>query len=159
MKLTEEQVQAIIDDIVSKMEAIIEDPCGGDYSDFELDEDDYGHCYKTGSHTMYETLEEICLDGLPGFSKDDSDICISAEYVVDIDFHDEYDPGDYWTPPSGDIELDEVIAKISEVEIEISVLNHKTDEYEDVEVSDKQKQIIVEKVNEKICPTSKKVVA
>jgi len=39
MKLTDEQVQSIVDDIVSKMEAIIEDPCDGDYSDFECYED------------------------------------------------------------------------------------------------------------------------
>lgn len=159
MKLTDEQVQSIVDDIVSKMEAIIEDPCDGDYSDFECYEDEYGRCSNYGTHTLNETLEEICIDGLPGIPADDSDIYISADYVVDIDFHDDYDPGDYWTPSSGGIEFDNVKAYIEDVDVEISALNQETDEYEDVEVSDEQIEFIVEKVNEKICPTSKKVVA
>lgn len=159
MKLTDEQVQAIVDDIVSKMEAIIEDPCDGDYSDFECYEDEYGRCSDYGSHTLNETMEDICIDGLPGISKDDSDISITADYTVDIDFHDDYDPGDYWTPPGGGIELDKVEAYINDVDVEISVLNQETDEYEDVEVSDEQIKFIVAKVNEKICPTSNKVVA
>lgn len=159
MKLTDEQVQAIVDDIVSKMEAIIEDPCDGDYSDFECYEDEYGHCYNFGSHSIESELEEIGIDGLPGIPADDSDICISADYTVDIDFHDDYDPGDYWTPPAGGIELDKVEASVSDVDIEISVLIQETDEYEDVEVSEEQRKLIVEKVNKQICPTSKKEVA
>lgn len=159
MKLTDEQVQAIVDDIVSKMEAIIEDPCNGDYSDFECYEDEYGHCYDFGSHSIESELEEICIDGLPGIPADDSDICISADYTVYIDFHDDYDPGDYWTPPGGGIELDKVKAYIEDVDVEISVLNQETDESEDVEVSEEQRKLIVEKVNEQICPTSKKEVA
>lgn len=159
MKLTDEQSQAIIDDIVSKMEVIIDDPCDGDYSDFECYEDEDGRCYNHGSHSIKSVFEEICIDGLPGIPANDSDIYITASYAVDMSFHDDYDPGDYWTPPSGGIELDEVVAKVSEIEIEISVLNHETDEYENVEVSEMQKQLIVEKVNEKICPTSKRHVA
>lgn len=157
MKLTEEQVQAIVDDIVSKMEAIIEDPCDGDYSDFECYEDEYGRCSNYGSHTLKETMEEICIDGLPGIHADD--IYIVADYTVEIDFHDDYDPGDYWTPPGGGIELDKVEAYVNDVDVEISVLNQETDEYEDVEVTEEQMKSIVERVNEKICPTSKKVVA
>ena len=159
MKLTDEQVQAIVDDIVSKMEAIIEDPCDGDYSDFECYEDEYGRCSDYGSHTLNEMIEEICIDGLPGIPKDDSYISIAADYTVEIDFHDDYDPGDYWTPPGGGIELDKVKASIEDVDVEISVLNQETDEYEDVEVSEEQRKLIVEKVNEQICPTSKKEVA
>jgi hypothetical protein len=104
MKLTDEQVQAIVDDIVSKMEAIIEDPCDGDYSDFECYEDEYGHCYNFGSHSIESELEEIGIDGLPGIPADDSDICISADYTVDIDFHDDYDPDEealLWLGPDG----------------------------------------------------------
>lgn len=159
MKLTDEQVQAIVDDIVSKMEAIIEDPCDGDYSDFECYEDEEGHYYKFGSHTSYGQLEEICLEGLPGIPADDNDIFITADYTAEIDFHDDYDPGDYWTPPSGGIELDKVEAQIDDIDFEISVLNQETDEYEDVEVPEEVKKFIIEKVNKQICPTSKKVVA
>lgn len=56
MKLTEEQVQAIIDDIVSKMEAVIDDPCDGDYSDLECYEDELGRCYNYGSHSFESEL-------------------------------------------------------------------------------------------------------
>lgn len=159
MELTKEQIQAIIDDIVSKMEAVIENPCNGDYSDLECYEDDYGHCYDFGSHSFESELEEICIDGLPGISKDDSDICITASYDVDLSFHDDYDPGDYWTPPAGGIEIDEVRASISKVDIDISVFNKETEDYEEIKVSEKQKKYIIDKVNEKICPTSNKVVA
>ena len=43
--------------------------------------------------------------------------------------------------------------------IEISILNQETDEYEDVEVSEEQRKLIVAKVNEQIYPTNKKEVA
>lgn len=159
MKLTEEQIQAIIDDVVSKMEDVIDDPCNGDYSDLDFYEDDMGHCYNFGSHSYESELEEICIDGLPGIDSDESDIYITATYDVDMSFHDDYDPGDYWTPPSGGIEVDEVSVSVSKIEIEISVLNKETDEYEDIEITEEHKVEIVNKVNEKICPSSKKVVA
>ena len=44
MTLTEEQVQAIIDDIVSKMVAVSDNPCNGDYSMLVCYEDDFGGC-------------------------------------------------------------------------------------------------------------------
>lgn len=159
MKLTEEQVQAIIDDVVSKIEAIKEDPCDGDYSDLECYEDELGRPYNFGSHSYETELEEVCIDGLPGIDSDESDIYITATCYVDMLFHDDYDPGDYWTPPSGGIEIDEVNASVSKIEIEISVLNHETDEYEDIEITEEQKVEIVNKVNEQVCPSSKKVVA
>lgn len=58
MKPTEEQVQAIITDTANKLQAIIDDPCGGDYSDFECYEDDLGHCYSSGYHSTEERLKK-----------------------------------------------------------------------------------------------------
>ena len=65
MKLTEQQKLAIIEDISSKLAAVIDDI---DCSDFDMYEDDYGRCYDHGSTTIDGELEEICLDGLPGVS-------------------------------------------------------------------------------------------
>jgi hypothetical protein len=159
MRLTEEQIQAIIDDIVSKMEDVIEDPCNGDFSDFECYEDEYGHCYDFGSHTFDSELEEICLDGLPGISPDDADIYITAKYSADVSFHDDYDPGDYWTPPSGGIEIDEVEASVYDIKIEIDVYNQESDEYEAIEIPQEVINRIENSVNEKICATNKSKVA
>lgn len=159
MTLTEEQVQAIIDDIVSKMEDVIDNPCNGDYSDLECYEDEYGRCYSHGSQCIESELEEICFDGLPGINPEDSDIYITAGYCADISFHDNYDPGDYWTPPSGGIEIDGVCASVTDVKIEISVLNRESDKYEAVKITNEQKMHILERVNDKICPSKEKVVA
>lgn len=159
MTLTEEQVQAIIDDIVSKMEDVIDNPCNGDYSDLECYEDEYGRRYSHGSQCIESELEEICFDGLPGINPEYSDIYITAGYCADISFHDDYDPGDYWTPPSGGIEIDEVCASVTDVKIEISVLNRESDKYEAVKITNEQKMLILERVNDKICPSKEKVVA
>ena len=138
MTLTEEQVQAIIDDIVSKMEDVIDNPCNGDYSNLECYEDEYGRCYSHGSQCIESELEEICFDGLPGINPEVSD---------------------YWTPPSGGIEIDEVCASVTDVKIEISVLNRESDKYEAVKITNEQKMLILERVNDKICPSKEKVVA
>lgn len=159
MRLTEEQIQAIIDDMVSKMEGVIEDPCNGDYSDFECYEDDYGRSYDFGSHCFESELEEICIDGLPGIPADDADIYITAKYSADVSFHDDYDPGDYWTPPSGGIEIDEVDASVYDIVIEIDVYNQDTDEYDAIEIPQEVIDRIEKSVNEKICATSKSSVA
>lgn len=147
MKLTDEQKLAIIEDTVSKLTDAIEDI---DCSDFEMYEDDYGRSYNHGSTTISGELEEICIDGFPGISDDDSDIYISATYECDCSYHDDYDPGDYWTPPSGGIELDTVEPYVTDIEIEIDVYNAETDEYDSIEVSKKDKEYIIAEVNKKI---------
>lgn len=157
MALTKEHVQAIIDDIVSKMEDVIDNPCNVDYSGLECYEDEYGRCYSHGSQCIESVLDEICLDGLPGINPEDSDIYITASYCADISFHDDYYPGDYWTPSSGGIEIDEVCASVTDVEIEISVLNRESDKYEAVEITNEQKMLILEQVNDKICSSKEKV--
>ncbi len=147
MKLTEEQKLAIIEDTSSKLADVIDDI---DCSDFEMYEDDYGRCYNHGSTTIDGELEEICLDGLPGVSADDSDIYIVAKYECDCSYHDDYDPGDYWTPPSGGIELDSVEPSVTDIEIEIGVYNAETDDYDSIEVSEDDKEYIIEEVNKRI---------
>lgn len=154
MKPTEEQVQAIIADTANKLQSIIDDPCGGDYSDFECYEDELGHCYNSGSHSTEGEIEEICYDGLPGINSDDADIYILAKYDAYISFHDDYDPGDYWTPPSGGIEIDEVEITISSMEFEVSVYNSTTNEYEEIEFSPKLIEHIIDKVHERCGITS-----
>lgn len=149
MKPTEEQVQAIIADTANKLQAIIENPCGGDYSNFECYEDELGHCYDHGTHYTDGEIEEICCDGLPGINSNDADIYILAKYDANISFHDDYDPGDYWTPPSGGIEIDEVEVAISSMEFDVSVYNSATDEYEEIEFSPKLIERIIDKVHER----------
>lgn len=147
MRLTEEQMLAIIEGTSSKLAGAIEDI---DCSDFEMYEDEYGHCYNHGSTTIDGELEEICIDGIPGVSDDDSDICIYATYECNCTYHDDYDPGDYWTPPSGGIELDSVEPYITDIDIEISVYNADSDEYDSIEVSEDDKKYIIGEVNKKI---------
>lgn len=147
MRLTKEQILAIIEDTSSKLEGAIEDI---DCSDFEMYEDEYGHCYNHGSTTIDGELEEICMDGLPGVPEDDSDIYISASYECNCSYHDDYDPGDYWTPPSGGVELDSAEAYITDIDIDISVYNADTDEYDPIEVSKEDREYIIEQVNKKV---------
>ncbi len=149
MKPTEEQIQAIIADTANKLQDIIDDPCGDDYSDFECYEDDLGHCYNYGYHSIEGEIEEICYDGLPGINSDDADIYIIAKYDAYISFHDDYDPGDYWTPPSGGIEIDEVEVAISSMEFEVSVYDSATDEYEVIDFSPKLIERIIDNVHER----------
>ena len=149
MKPTEEQIQAIIADTANKLQDIIDDPCGDDYSDFECYEDDLGHCYNYGYHSIEGEIEEICYDGLPGINSDDADRYIIAKYDAYISFHDDYDPGDYWTPPSGGIEIDEVEVAISSMEFEVSVYDSATDEYEVIDFSPKLIERIIDNVHER----------
>lgn len=147
MKLTDEQRNAIIEDVSSKLASLIEDI---DCSEFDLYEDDYGRCYNHGCTTIDGELEEICIDGLPGVSADDSDICITAKYECVCSYHDDYDPGDYWTPPSGGMELDSAEPYITEIEIDINVYNADIDDYDSIEVSEEDKEFILEELNKKV---------
>lgn len=147
MKLTDEQKQAIIEDTAARMSDIIDDI---DCSEFDLYEDDYGRCYNHGSTTIDGELEEICIDGLPGVSADDSDICITAKYECRCCYHDDYDPGDYWTPPSGGMELDSAEPYITDIEIDISVYNPETGDYDTVEVSEEDMKFIIDELNQKV---------
>lgn len=159
MKLTDEQIQAIIEDTAHKLELFISDPCDGDYSDLECYEDENGNCYDFGTHSFTYELEEICYDGLPGIDSDNADIFITAIVCADLSFHDDYDPGDYYTPPSGGIELDRVDAFISDIDIEINVINPMNNEYERMEVTSEVKDSILKTVNDKINSTDKRDVA
>lgn len=147
MKLTAEQILAIIEETSSMLANAIDDI---DCSEFEMYEDDYGRSYSHGSTTIDGELEEICIDGLPGISAEDSDIYISANYECDCSYHDDYDPGDYWTPPSGGIELDSAEAYITDIDIDISVYNAETDEYDSIEVSKEDREYIIEQVNKQV---------
>ncbi len=147
MKLTEEQRNAIIEDAASRLVGILDDI---DCSEFDLYEDDYGRCYNHGSTTIDGELEEICIDGLPGVSVEESDIYITAKYECRCSYHDDYDPGDYWTPPSGGMELDSAEPCITDIEIDINVYNSETDDYDSIEVSQEDKQYIIEELNKKV---------
>lgn len=149
MNLTEIQIQAIIDDTTNKLQAIIEDPCNGDYSDLEMYEDEHGY-YPFGSKSGDYDIEEICYDGLPGINSDYADIYITAKCSLNYSYHDDYDPGDYWTPPSGGIEIDNVEADLLDMDFEINILNPDIDDYESIEVSNELKQRIITIVNERI---------
>lgn len=146
MKITEDQIKAIIEDATSQLLAVIDEPC--DCSDLQCEEDEYGRCYPYCSGYLEGDLEEICIDGLAGI--EDGDVCIYATYDGSYSYHDDYDPGDYWTPPSGGWELDDCEAYLTSITIELSVYNPTTDEYEDVEVSQEVCDRIIEEVNKNV---------
>lgn len=150
MRLTDEQKQSIVDDIVKQMQEVIDEPNDHIEEEFEYDEDDSGRCYNHGSHHFSRVLEEICADGIPGIDSDTSEIGIYVEYDGYLTFHDEYDPGDYWTPPSGDIEFDSVELTLQSLEIDISVLNPESGEYEDFEVSKDEVDNMKKSISSKI---------
>lgn len=146
--ITEEQIQAIIADVASKLQQIIDQPIL-DHDELNYYEDEYSHRCHRGSMNLEGELEDICCEGIPGIGED-SDIYISASYKGTCDWHDDYDAGDYWTPPSGGIEIDDVDAYITEMGIEISVYDEDTDEYIQVEVSKEVINCIIEEVNKKV---------
>lgn len=147
MRLTEEQKQAIIADAVKRMQAITDDPLD-DRDDLYPYEDEMGRCYNHGSCSLATTIEEICEDnGIPGIEPEFSDICISLECEGEAYFHDSYDPGDYWTPPSGGIELDEFEFCATDLYVEIDVYNEATEEYESIEVSEDELKEMVDAIN------------
>ena len=150
MELTEEQIQAIIEDTANKVAGIVDNPCGGDYSEFQCYEDECGHVYPNGSYSEDSEIEEICYDGLPGIDPMESDIFITAKYSMELSFHDDYDPGDYLTPPAGGIEIDDIDVRIYDMVFEIDVLNHDTDEYESIEISKEIKDRIINEVNKRV---------
>lgn len=149
MNLTEVQIQAIIDDTTNKLQAIIDNPCNGDYSNLEMYEDEHGY-YPFGSKNSDIEIDEICYNGLPGVDSDNADIYIVAKCNLSYSYHNDYDHGDYWTPPSGGIEIDNVEADLLDMDFEINVLNPDINDYESIEVSTELKQRIITIVNERI---------
>lgn len=146
--LSEEQIKAIIADATAKLQEIADSAMEDTEPNYY--EDDYGRCYNSGSNSLCGEIEEICYEGLPGIKNDDADIYISASYDGNCEWHDDYDPGDYWTPPSGGIEVDKVEIYLAEIEIEISVYDEETDDYVDIEVSEADKKRIIEEVNKNV---------
>lgn len=146
--LSEEQIKAIIADAAEKLNAIAEEPIS-DYDSLDYDEDDYGRSYNRGTESLCGEIEEICYEGLPGISED-SDIYICASYEGSCDWHDDYDPGDYWTAPSGGIEIDSVDVYLTDIDIEITMLDEESGEYVDVEISEEVKERIINEVNKMV---------
>lgn len=150
MRLTDEQKQSIVDDIVKQMQEVIDEPNDHIEEEFEYDEDDWGRCCNYGSHIFSRVLENICKDGIPGIDSETSNIGICVEYDGYLTFHDDYDPGDYWTPPSGGIEIDSVELTLQSLEVDISVLNPVTGEYEDLDVSEDEVETLKKSISSKI---------
>lgn len=148
MKLTEEQKQAIIKEASDRLSAIADDPLDG-RDDLELDEDDYGRSYDKGSCSLAGEIEELCLgNGISGIDPANSEIYINLEYDGTAYYHDDYDPGDYWTPPSGGIELDDFELFATALYVGIDVLNEEADEYETIEVSEDEIKEMLDAINE-----------
>lgn len=150
MRLTEEQKQAIVDDVVKQMQEVIDEPNDHINEEFDYDEDDWGNSYNRGSHHFSQTLEEICVDGIPGIDIDDSDVYVSAEFDGYLTFHDDYEPGDYWTPPSGGVEIDSIELTLKTLEIEVSILNPDNGEYEYIEVTEEEIKALIQRINKRI---------
>ncbi|MDE6007721.1 MAG: hypothetical protein K2G90_00760 [Muribaculaceae bacterium] len=150
MRLTDVQKQAIIDDIVKQMQEVIDEPNDHVEEEFEYDEDDWGRCYKHGSHHFSRVLEEICLDGIPGIDSDTSEVGICVEYDGYLTFHDEFEPGDYWTPPSGGIEIDSIELTLQSLAIDITILNQDSGEYEDLDISEGEIEAMKKSISSKI---------
>lgn len=150
MKLTEEQKQAIVDDVVKQMQDVIDEPYDHINEEFDYDEDDWGNSYNRGSHHFSQELEEICIDGLPCLDKDNSDVGICAEFDGYLTFHDDYEPGDYWTPPSGGVEIDSIELTLKTLEIEVSLINPDNGEYEYIEVTEGEIKALIQRINKRI---------
>lgn len=148
MVLTEEQIQAIIDDAAAKLQNIADSAMEDEEPNYY--EDEYGHCYNSGFNSLAGNIEEICYDGLPGIDPDKSDIYISASYNGECQWTDTYDSGNYWTPPSGGIEVDSVDIYLTDIDIEIYISDEETEDYTDVEISEDVKKRIIEEVNKKV---------
>ena len=145
MKITEDQKKAIIADTISKLKGVIDNI---DSSDFETSES--GLNYNYGSTTLKGEIEEICYEGLPGVPQKDNEIFISAKYECQCNYHDEFEPGDYWTPSYFGIVIDTVIPTIIDIDIDVSIYVPETDDYEFIQVSDEDKKIIIDQINNKV---------
>lgn len=146
MKLTEEQKNAIAKELAERFSAIVDDPIE-DYDALDFDEDEYGHTFSRGKCTLCGEIDEICIDGLPGLDTENSEVSICASYYLDISYYDDYDSGDYWTPPSGGVELDNVTGAIESVDIDAEVYNPQAEEWEVIEVTEEEVALIIKKVH------------
>lgn len=146
--LTEEQIQAIIADATEKLQHIADTAMEDDDPDYY--EDERGNCYNHGSNSLSGDIEEICYYGLPGIDPDNCDIYITASYDGSCDWTDTYDPGDYWTPPCGGIEVDKVEVYLTDIDIEISIYDEETEESTDIEISEDVKKRIIDEVNKNV---------
>lgn len=141
MELTIEQKQVIIDEIVAKLVTIANDD-DIDLGEVSYYEDERGNVYNTGTYKLCGDIDDICSNGLPGISAL-SDIEIYAEYDGELIVHYSYDPGDYYTPPYEEFDIES--AEIYLTSLDVSV------EYEDSEyitLSDKENNEIIRKINE-----------
>jgi hypothetical protein len=65
-------------------------------------------CENEGSFTTSDQYMTFDCDGIE----------VMVNFTLDVDGRIEYDPGDYWTPPSGDAEITDIDVNITDVYID-----------------------------------------
>jgi hypothetical protein len=72
-----------------------------------------------------ETLEELLCENEGSFTTGDQymtfdcdGIEVMVNFTLSVDGRIEYDPGDYWNPPSGDVEITDTDVDITDVYID-----------------------------------------
>jgi hypothetical protein len=65
-------------------------------------------CENDGSFTTSDQYMTFDCDGIE----------VMVNFTLDVDGRIEYDPGDYWTPPSGDTEITSTDVNITDVYID-----------------------------------------
>lgn len=144
MELNESQIQTIIAELTKRLDTQIYDP---DIENAEPWEDDYGRSYSCGYHTDEGMFEDILWEEQEKLGlKEEDEVLISCDYRVECSLcFEPYDPGDYWTPPSGgDVEINESEGYISDLCIDINIYNPETDDYDSMDIS----QEVIERIEE-----------
>lgn len=65
-------------------------------------------CENEGSFTTGDQYMTFDCDGIE----------VMVNFTLDVNGRIEYDPGDYWTPPSGDVEITDTNVNITDVYID-----------------------------------------
>jgi len=98
--------------------------------DFIKDNDITDKVYEDGSFTLDDQWMSFDCNG----------VSIVVDYEISVSGSSSYDSGDYWTPPSYDVDIDSV---------DISVTSVNIDEYE-VELTSELKEIFENLVNKSL---------
>ena len=76
-------------------------------------------------HELIEESERVTLESWITLAFEETDDCITVDFVQEIEGYRTHCPGDYWTPPDSDFDLtDEVVhivgAQVNDVDIEMT---------------------------------------
>lgn len=145
--LSEEQKKSIIDEIVKKLEEIIEDPTSMTGEPF--DEDEYGNSYGKGLESFGGDLEDFEISEVEGFPED-SDIYVSGKFNGSYSWYDDYEAGDYWTPASGGLEIDDCEVHIVKLTLAFGEWDEEAREYRSYKITEETVNEIKNEINKRV---------